>query len=159
MPLKYNVCVEPTAKTCIPCGTTMIPYPLSTGPDCGDPMYLKLNCDNSTGDLSFMMPRHNLSVISINSDAQNLIIQTDDTNLCDDKDQRDQLDPPFNVTSWCYGKDGIEVSWLPPLEPLCNDTTDCNNWPHSSCNVTSDGKRRCLCDANYHWHELNCAEG
>ncbi|XP_054807235.1 G-type lectin S-receptor-like serine/threonine-protein kinase At4g03230 [Prosopis cineraria] len=49
--------IAPTAKTCEPCGTTVIPYPLSTGQNCGDPLYFWLNCDTSeaTGEVRFIM--------------------------------------------------------------------------------------------------------
>ncbi|KAI9094172.1 hypothetical protein K1719_026754 [Acacia pycnantha] len=126
--------IASNAGACEPCGTTIVPYPLSTGPNCGDPLYFKLNCDNSTG-----------------------------SDICDDKEnQRGQPHSPFNVTDWCFAQDKIEVSWLPPLEPLCHNSTDCNDWPHSTCNSDSkDGKRRCLCNENYYWNNstLNCTSG
>ncbi|KAH0969072.1 hypothetical protein GBA52_029073 [Prunus armeniaca] len=31
---------------------TIIPYPLSTGPECGDPMYFRFNCSTITGPVS-----------------------------------------------------------------------------------------------------------
>ncbi|XP_054784062.1 G-type lectin S-receptor-like serine/threonine-protein kinase At4g03230 isoform X2 [Prosopis cineraria] len=153
-----------TAKTCKPCGTTIIPYPLSTGPDCGDPSYFKLNCINTTktGQVSFNLSGVGfLRVSKIDPDNRKLRIQTNNNesiNFCDNQDQRQQVkvDLPFNVTDWCSAEDEIEVSWLPPLEPLCHNSTDCNDWPHSTCNNNSrDGKRRCLCDANYYWNNSN----
>ncbi|KAM1218326.1 hypothetical protein ACFX2G_046533 [Malus domestica] len=40
--------LESTVRDCKPCGTTIIPYPLSTRLDCGDPMYSRFKC-NVTG--------------------------------------------------------------------------------------------------------------
>lgn len=102
-------------------------------------------------------------VIKIIPDERKLIIQIQGTSTCDDKEnQIAQLDSPFNVTNWCFGQDKIEVSWIPPLEPLCHNYTECNEWPHSTCNKDSrDGKQRCLCNKHYYWNNstLNCTSG
>ncbi|KAJ1382708.1 S-locus glycoprotein domain [Sesbania bispinosa] len=45
--------IAPTPRTCKPCGTNTVPYPLSTGLSCGDPAYFKFSCNISTGQLSF----------------------------------------------------------------------------------------------------------
>jgi hypothetical protein len=49
----------------------------------------------------------------------------------------------------------VEISWAPPQEPSCTSSTDCKDWPNSTCNITSDGKRRCLCNQNFLWDGLN----
>ena len=157
-------CVESIGRACEPCGTTIIPYPLSTGPNCGDPMYYKLKCDKSNGEVNFTMPALGPNrVTKIIPDERKLIIQIQGTVTCDDKEnQIAQLDSPFNVTNWCFGQDKIEVSWIPPLEPLCHNYTECNDWPHSTCNKDSrDGKQRCLCNKHYYWNNstLNCTSG
>ncbi|KAK4255410.1 hypothetical protein QN277_008413 [Acacia crassicarpa] len=157
--------IASNARACEPCGTIIVPYPLSTGPNCGDPLYFKLNCDNSTGDqLNFQMPGLGPSrVVKIHPDDRKLIIQIQGSDVCVDKENhRGKLDSPFNVTNWCFAQDKIEVSWLPPLEPLCHNSTDCSDWPHSTCNDDSkDEKRRCLCNENYYWNNstLNCTLG
>jgi hypothetical protein len=55
----------------------------------------------------------------------------------------------------------VGVSWATPQEPSCNSSRDCKDWPSSTCNVASDGKRRCLCTGNFLWHgsNLNCTKG
>ncbi|KAF5458403.1 hypothetical protein F2P56_022432, partial [Juglans regia] len=40
--------IESTARSCERCGTYTIPYPLSTGQDCGDPMYFFFDCNTSS---------------------------------------------------------------------------------------------------------------
>ncbi|TKY66923.1 G-type lectin S-receptor serine/threonine-protein kinase [Spatholobus suberectus] len=48
--------IESTGSSCGTCGTNFIPYPLSTGPSCGDPMYFTFHCNISTGELDFETP-------------------------------------------------------------------------------------------------------
>ncbi|XP_045786791.1 G-type lectin S-receptor-like serine/threonine-protein kinase At4g03230 isoform X2 [Trifolium pratense] len=49
---------EPTPRTCEPCGTNNVPYPLSTGSNCGDLKYLNFKCNTSTGNLKVSSPFH-----------------------------------------------------------------------------------------------------
>ncbi|XP_061362286.1 G-type lectin S-receptor-like serine/threonine-protein kinase At4g03230 isoform X2 [Gastrolobium bilobum] len=150
--------IASTPRSCEPCGTYMIPYPLSTGPNCGDPMYNKFNCDNSTGQVSFMMPgEKSYQVTWIDEHARRFSIQTNDSYHCDSISgyQNDKVNAPFNVTDWCFKDDQIEISWLPAPEPACSEYKDCKNWLHSTCNATSEGQRRCLCDSNYQWNASN----
>ncbi|CAK9161395.1 unnamed protein product [Ilex paraguariensis] len=42
-----------TVRDCEPCGNNIIPYPLSTGPTCVDPLYYSFYCDDSTGQVLF----------------------------------------------------------------------------------------------------------
>lgn len=152
-------CAAPTAKSCEPCGTYMIPYPLSTGPNCGDPMY-KFNC-NSTGQLNFMMPDGiPYPVKMINEDARKFYIQTDGSYSCSSPYQNDKANFPFKIAA-CLPDELIEINWLPAPEPPCSEFIDCNNWPHSKCKATSEGRTRCLCDSNYKWNSssINCTQG
>ncbi|KAE8686542.1 hypothetical protein F3Y22_tig00111059pilonHSYRG00223 [Hibiscus syriacus] len=66
---------------------------------------------------------------------------------------------PFHVTSRCT-TDEVEIGWDPPSEPTCSSPTDCKDWPNSTCNATSDGKKTCLCNTNFRWDNLslNCTE-
>ncbi|WVY99460.1 hypothetical protein V8G54_025530 [Vigna mungo] len=67
-----------TAKSCEPCGAYAIPYPLRTGPNCGDPMYNNFNCDKPTGKVSFMIPGGiSYPVTWIDEDSRMFLIQTD----------------------------------------------------------------------------------
>ncbi|GAU39219.1 hypothetical protein TSUD_270620 [Trifolium subterraneum] len=45
--------IERTPRTCEPCGTNIVPYPLSTGSNCGDHKYFNFACNNATSQLSF----------------------------------------------------------------------------------------------------------
>ena len=155
-------CSAPTAKSCEPCGIYKIPYPLSTGPNCGDPMYNKLNCDYSIGRVRFMMPRgQSYRVTWIDENARKFYIRTSDPYHCDINYQINKPDSPFNVTNWCFKEDEIEVSWLPAPEPPCNELVDCNDWPHSTCRATNEGNNRCLCDSKDQWNasNLTCTQG
>ncbi|BFG30994.1 hypothetical protein CerSpe_172680 [Prunus speciosa] len=137
------------------CGTTIIPYPLSTRPDCGDPMYSRFNCSTITGQVSFVGPKDTFfRVISINPSTQRFVIQAKNVDNCDaiNRVKSQQLNPPFpfNVTSWCnvhLGNFSSQVS-----------SGDCRGWPHSTCSPARDRKNRCLCNANYQWSgfNLNC---
>ncbi|KAK7833551.1 wall-associated receptor kinase-like 15 [Quercus suber] len=111
--LKLDISAEPTVRNCEPCGTNMIPYPLSASSNCGDPMYFSFNCNTTSGQVSFNAPND------------------------------------------------VEIVWEPPLEPICNLSTDCKDWPHSTCKSASDGKRRCLCTKSFRWDgtKLSCTQG
>nr|POF18398.1 g-type lectin s-receptor-like serine/threonine-protein kinase [Quercus suber] len=117
---------ESTVRNCKPCGINVIPYPLSTRPNCGDPMYFSFECNNSTGQLSFKSPTGTY-----------------------------QVDDSGKINSNIRG---VEISWKPPREPMCNSPADCKDWPNSTCNATKDGNMRCLCLPNFVWDasNLNC---
>ncbi|XP_016649450.1 PREDICTED: G-type lectin S-receptor-like serine/threonine-protein kinase At4g03230 isoform X2 [Prunus mume] len=169
---------ESTLRDCKPCGTTIIPYPLSTGPDCGDPMYSRFKCSPITGQVSFVGPKGTFfRVISINPSAQRFVILAKKVDNCDpiNRVKSQQLNPPFpfNVTSWCNvhlgnfssqvssgGTTAVELGWELPLEPTCTTSADCRGWPHSNCRPARDRKKRCLCNANYQWSgfNLNCTQ-
>ncbi|KAL6287460.1 hypothetical protein ACE6H2_011850 [Prunus campanulata] len=169
--------LESTVRDCKPCGTTIIPYPLSTRSNCGDPMYSSFNCSAITGQVSFVGPYGTFfTVISVNQRAKRFVIQTKNVDYCDiNRGQSQQLNPqfPFSVTRWCYvhlgnfssqvsseGTNAIELGWELPLEPTCTTSADCRGWLHSTCSPTRDRKKRCLCNANYQWSgfNLNCTQ-
>ncbi|CAK7349998.1 unnamed protein product, partial [Dovyalis caffra] len=170
--------IESKAKSCEPCGTNVIPYPLSTGSDCGDPMYFNFYCDNSTGEISFKTHNDTYSVTTINPDTRTFFIQVTDVGNCNSSTrgeiQKFNLSFPFKVNTvnpWCDAPAGntssdvpsqgifeIDIGWEPPPEPICTSSADCEDWPNSTCNVTGD-TARCLCDSNFRWDgiALNCA--
>lgn len=154
-------CAVPSSKWCEPCGTNVIPYPLSTGPNCGDPTYNKLNCNKSTGQVSFLMTKGiSLPVSSIDEDSRMIFIQIDDSYSCGSGYQTGTPNFPFSVT--CSNDVGvIKINWLPPPEPPCSDLKDCEDWPHSTCRAKSEGGSRCLCDSNYNWNNstMSCTKG
>ncbi|KAA8534170.1 hypothetical protein F0562_031637 [Nyssa sinensis] len=92
-----------SATRCADCGTTAVPYPLSTGPNCGDQSY-KIRCD--AGQLRFDSLNNTYSIASITPETQRFVIQPSSfvSNTCVTADlstQGIQLDStlPFNVTS------------------------------------------------------------
>ncbi|KAF5481157.1 hypothetical protein F2P56_001833 [Juglans regia] len=171
--------IESTARNCETCGTYMIPYPLSTGPKCGDPMYFNFHCNISTAQVNFEAQGRNYRVTAIYPETRKFIIQINGADNCGNKNAQDkalQLNEslPFNVISWCNTKpanfssdlsfeaeDEVEIGWDPPPEPTCSSPADCKDWPNSTCNATRNGKRSCLCNANFIWDSLslNCTQG
>ncbi|KAH8480040.1 hypothetical protein H0E87_030315 [Populus deltoides] len=173
--------IESKAKSCEPCGINVIPYPLSTGSDCGDPMYFSFYCDNSTGKLSFKTHNGNYSVTTVNQDTRTFVIQEKDVDDCN-ASTRGQIRKfntsfPFKMNAskrWCdtvagnfisnvssQGLVEIDIGWEPPQEPVCSSSSDCDDWPNSTCNVTGNGTARCLCNSNFLWDgmALNCVHG
>ena len=161
---------ELTKRDCEPCGTTIIPYPLSIGPDCGDPMYSNFNCSNTTGQVSFGADGVTYPVTTIHPEEEKFTITVNNNNnaAIDVVTKFLKLNHlPFYITKsypstndeWL---DEVEIQWKPPLlSPICNSSNDCNDWPHSTCNMMKDGTKRCLCDAKFHWNltDFNCAPG
>ncbi|XP_057494292.1 G-type lectin S-receptor-like serine/threonine-protein kinase At4g03230 [Actinidia eriantha] len=170
----YNISVRvvassigSTARECKPCGTNVIPYPLSTGKNCGDPMYFNFFCNSSTGQVRFQTLDGTFWVTSINPETQKFVIETKKSKEhCEARNSRAkglQLAPlsPFKVLDLCYAEPGstrsemkqrnmdeVEFGWNLPPEPLCNSSAECKDWPNSSCNATMG---RCQCNRNYLW--------
>ncbi|XP_050379933.1 uncharacterized protein LOC126797337 [Argentina anserina] len=162
--------IESTVRDCEPCGTTMIPYPLSTGPDCGDRMYSRFKCNNLTGQVSFVGLKDTFRVISIIPSTQIFLIQGIPRAVpkCDSRNRAKalQLNPsfPFKMSSWCSADLGnfssgarnvLELGWELSPEPACNTSADCKGWPNSTCNPTRDGTKRCLCNISFQWNASN----
>lgn len=92
-----------SATPCPDCGTTPIPYPLSTGPTCGHQSY-KIRCD--AGKLLFDTLNNSYPITSIDPSTQRLVIEPANLqpNTCIASDfihQGVQLNKalPFNITS------------------------------------------------------------
>ncbi|KAJ0046797.1 hypothetical protein Pint_06375 [Pistacia integerrima] len=93
-----------SATRCPNCGTTPVPYPLSTGPACGDQSY-KVRCD-SNNTLQFDTLNNSYPITSISPSIQRLVIKPASLlpNTCIATDlphQGIQLNAslPFNITS------------------------------------------------------------
>ncbi|KAL6330201.1 hypothetical protein AAG906_040122 [Vitis piasezkii] len=167
--------IEPMGRNCKICGTNIIPYPLSTGTDCGDPKYLSFYCENSTGQVIFMRPNNTYyQVTSIRPEAKEFSIQLGEDNCIASSDAMKKLLSSTRThhfgEKWVHGEKStsslypfsdaewlreIQIEWRPPLEPICNSTEDCKYWPHSNCNTTRDGQKRCHCKINYQWDPTN----
>ncbi|XP_059449196.1 G-type lectin S-receptor-like serine/threonine-protein kinase At4g03230 isoform X2 [Corylus avellana] len=147
--------IEPTVSNCEPCGTNVIPYPLSTGPNCGDPMYFSFYCNSSTRQVSFKTPSGTYRVDSINPSTATFVIKVNDAENPEARSPRGTLllnyTLPFN-TPGRFTANEVEISWEPPLEPTCTLLTNCKGWPNSTCEITRDGERRCLCKQNFRWN-------
>ncbi|KAL5972923.1 hypothetical protein ACLOJK_039729 [Asimina triloba] len=70
-------------RRCEICGTYIVPYPLSTGSNCGDPAYKCFYCNESTGQLYFQ-PRNGPSyeITGINRKARTFTIKLEGIDLC-----------------------------------------------------------------------------
>ncbi|KAK7824320.1 g-type lectin s-receptor-like serine/threonine-protein kinase [Quercus suber] len=155
--------IEPTVQNCEPCGTNMIPYPLSTSSNCGDPMYFSFNCNTTSGQVSFKALSGTYRVTSIDQNTSKFFIQVKDVGSL-----RLNQSLPFNPTTPRNSSsnvssrvtDDVEIVWEAPLEPLCNLSADCKDWPHSTCKSAIDGKRRCLCTKSFRWDgtKLSCTQ-
>lgn len=173
---------EATARDCKPCGTNLIPYPLSIGPDCGDPLYYSFSCDDLAGQVSFQTLNGNYTVVNFDKRNRTFVIEAahnQSVGNCDEKEAVTEIFrlnklSPFKVMNWCYnlkkdltseplseGKGLILISWKPPLEPVCTTSEDCIDWPDSTCSITEKGDRRCICKPDYKWDglSLNCTLG
>ncbi|KMT10646.1 hypothetical protein BVRB_5g117630 [Beta vulgaris subsp. vulgaris] len=67
--------IDPTLRACNHCGTYIIPYPLSTGGNCGNPSYSHFHCNKQTGQVHFSTPSGNFRVNSIDPDNKLFSIQ------------------------------------------------------------------------------------
>ncbi|OMO84800.1 S-locus glycoprotein [Corchorus capsularis] len=174
--------IESTDRNCKICGINLVPYPLSTGPNCGDPTYSSFYCNN-TDQLSFMVSSGNYDVIMVDPEARTFLIRMPSENVdsCNaiqssaSKILELNQSSPFTVTSGCSIDPGdftndsslngtveVKISWKPPTEPTCVSSADCKDWPNSTCNNTGNGQKRCLCNTNFHWDglvSLNCTPG
>ncbi|KAG9452820.1 hypothetical protein H6P81_005724 [Aristolochia fimbriata] len=233
--------LENAGRHCENCGTNIIPYPLSTGPNCGDPAYNSFSCNSTTGQLRFhALDGSSYALTSVNAEQRNFVIQSEDMHTCwptgaKSKDvllnsslpfyltnrssvllfscAAPQLSLPLNCTSnlcekyihegpaACINSSsccsqmagsfsepksysigvlrtgcgaytsivnanlstpasnwevGIEIGWEPPLEPVCNSSSDCRAWQNSTClfDDKQSGIKRCICNANLKWNSL-----
>ncbi|XP_059450070.1 G-type lectin S-receptor-like serine/threonine-protein kinase At4g03230 [Corylus avellana] len=158
-------------RTCETCGVNTVPYPLSTGGNCGDPLYNRFDCNKENGTLSFMTPKANYSVTRINPETLTFAIQVQDAFNCSaGKILQFNQSLPFEVSSGSCNESSnstpdpvfedilikeIEIRWEQPLEPICSSPEDCTDWEYSTCNVREDGHSRCHCNGPYRWDPVN----
>lgn len=130
------------AKVCPDCGTTAVPYPLSTAGGCGDPSY-KILCNSSTGSLFFdALNGSSYAITSIVPAAQRLVIRPaafTSAAACVTTDLHSQgielnSSLPFNVTSsnTIMLLNCTDRLLLSPLN--CSSTSPC----HTYVNATAD---------------------
>ncbi|KAI6697444.1 hypothetical protein NL676_017563 [Syzygium grande] len=170
--------IESTNRSCGCCGTNLVPYPLSTGQSCGDPLYSAFLCDNKTAQLYFGRHKGGYRVTNINPENRTFTIQVGDAFNCTSSgpteiSQQLNESSPFSVSSGCIGGQNdfstgdslgsvglseVKIEWSSPKEPLCNSSKDCD-WPHATCENALDGTTRCLCDSGFSWNSfsVNCS--
>ncbi|KAL8192971.1 hypothetical protein R6Q57_027419 [Mikania cordata] len=142
-----------SASRCPDCGSTQVPYPLSTGPGCGDQSY-KVRCDAGAGALFFDTPNNTYPISSISQTIQRFVIQPpsflDNNNTCVTTDVSSEglhLDPnlPFNITS------GNTILYLNCSESIlrsplnCTSTSLCHTFINNSAEASSCGRAPICC--------------
>ncbi|KAJ9686805.1 hypothetical protein PVL29_015586 [Vitis rotundifolia] len=154
--------IESTVRSCETCGSNKIPYPLSTGSKCGNPMYSSFSSDSVTGQVLFKVAESSDRVSSINPESSKFVIQLKSevmksADCCSGSliAQIPLLDLPFHMTGACNASETdklsskmsfknsveIEISWDPPPEPVY-------------------GMRKCFWNENFKWDgsSLNCTQ-
>lgn len=164
---------ERTKRDCGTCGTNIIPYPLSTGPHCGDPSY-ELLCNTTNGQVYFVAPNNKTyRVTNIDRERRIFSIQIDDRQDCSNvKDVMEKFlqlnqSSVFFMNSSCTTMQRksndfedtvfqeVEIQWKPASEPVCSSSIKCIDWPNSTCTETGHGEGMCLCNAPFHWDNVN----
>ncbi|XP_052171406.1 wall-associated receptor kinase-like 20 [Diospyros lotus] len=127
-----------SVKRCPDCGTTPVPYPLSTGPDCGDQTY-KIRCDASA--LKFDTLNNTYAIASVTADTQRFVIRPANfiPNTCVTEDLSTlgvQMNGslPFNITS------SNTILYLNCTNSILNSPLDCSvaNLCHVYVNATAE---------------------
>jgi hypothetical protein len=104
---------ESTVRSCEPCGTNLIPFRLSTGPNIGDPIHFSLYCNTWTGQVSFKTPTGTYRVANIYPSTRKFGIKVKYAGY--DRISRGILQlnkpMPFDVTRWLMTevKDEVEI--------------------------------------------------
>ncbi|MFS8012821.1 putative protein kinase RLK-Pelle-WAK-LRK10L-1 family [Helianthus anomalus] len=142
-----------SATRCPDCGPTQVPYPLSTGPGCGDQSY-KIRCDASTSTLLFDTLNNTYPITSISQTTQRFVIRPssfiNNNNTCvtaDISSRGVQLDPslPFNITS------SNTILYLNCSESLlrsplnCSSTSLCHSYINNSADASACGRAPICC--------------
>ncbi|KAL5972930.1 hypothetical protein ACLOJK_039736 [Asimina triloba] len=124
-------------------GTYDIPYPSSTGANCGDHACNSFHCNGSNGQLSFVTPDDSSYAVSgINPENRTFFIKLEGLELCwEGSSKRSDIHLDKRVQIECDA----------PLEPVCDAEDDCDAWTYSSCLASSadEERKRCLCNDNF----------
>ncbi|CAO2819040.1 unnamed protein product [Amaranthus hypochondriacus] len=163
--------IESTPRDCKPCGPYSIPYPLSTSTDCGDSSYFNFHCNEQIGQINFSTSKEIFKVSSIDPDAKRFSIQVRHFNSCDSSSMDSTLLSPkdtilYSITNCKVIKEQpflevplsfieVELGWKPPPEPACNASSDCHDWPYTTCTKARGAETRCICGSKYHWDGWN----
>ncbi|KAL7147734.1 hypothetical protein ABFS83_06G126600 [Erythranthe nasuta] len=133
--LTYAVSTVLSLPPCPPCGSTAVPYPLSTAPNCGDQSY-KIRCIDG-GTLMFDSSNNTYPITSISPSSQRLVVAPSSflPNTCVAADLPTngfQLNPsaPFNITS------SNTIFYLNCSDSIVNSPLNCTST--SLCHVYSN---------------------
>lgn len=146
-PLLLLICTIPvtlSARQCSACGSSPVPYPLSTGPDCGDQSY-KIRC--GVNQLHFDTLNNSYPISSVSPETQRLTIRPSpflSTTTCVTQDINTvgiQLNSslPFNITS------GNTIIYLNCTETMlttplnCSSSSLCHSYLNGSDGVAGNG--------------------
>ncbi|KAH7856004.1 hypothetical protein Vadar_031536 [Vaccinium darrowii] len=138
---------------CPNCGTTEVPYPLSTGPNCGDQSY-KVLCDTTDNSLKFETLNNTYPIASISPQIQRFVIQPSPflPNTCVTQDLSTlgiQMNSslPFNITSSntiMY----LNCTTLLLSSPLnCTSTSLCHTYANATAGACQDAPICCTFQA------------
>ncbi|KMT10644.1 hypothetical protein BVRB_5g117620 isoform A [Beta vulgaris subsp. vulgaris] len=160
--------IELTSRNCKTCGIYVIPYPLSTSADCGDPLYADFHCNEKTGQVSFSTSKGTFNVTAIYPEKKRFFIQVRHGNSCDSNSifgssKDHSVYSVKNCTSLkeqrFLGVDQsfieFEMGWKPPREPICSEHSECQAWPLTTCKSPGIGESRCICGSSYNWDGSN----
>ncbi|GAU39217.1 hypothetical protein TSUD_270600 [Trifolium subterraneum] len=116
-----NSDIKPTPRTCEPCGTNIVPYPLSTGSNCGDLTYFKFSCNSSTGQLSFNTTDNvSYRVIRVVPNSRTFTIKVNSLNqYCDEGSDNTgnlKVSSPYSIIGNNFCSEHVDISWEPPSE-------------------------------------------
>lgn len=168
---------ELTKKDCGICGSDIIPYPLSTRPNCGEPLYYSFRCDADNGSVYYKAPNNDdYRVTNINREKRTFSIHMDEGQNCGNIDVMKSLlqlnqsqvfeitkclsDAEDNISGPVFRNTSLqelEIRWKPPQEPVCNSSNNCNDLPNSNCEAIGKGTSRCFCNASFQWDPMNFA--
>ncbi|XP_071705950.1 wall-associated receptor kinase-like 20 [Rutidosis leptorrhynchoides] len=141
------------ATPCPNCGSTQVPYPLSTGSGCGDQSY-RVRCNTPSGALFFDTLNNTYPITTISKTTQRFTIQPpnflNDNKTCVTSDVSSeglQLDPslPFNITS------GNTIMYLNCSDTLlksplnCTSTSLCHTYINNSVEASSCSRAPICC--------------
>ncbi|KAM6568709.1 hypothetical protein CsatB_016694 [Cannabis sativa] len=150
--LSLIIITTSSQKTCPPCGSIQIPYPLSTNSNCGDTRYNSLRCDTNSQKLYFQaLNGTSYVVLRIMSELQRLVVRTSpwlpskcvtqDMELSEGLWLNQSL--PFNVTS----SNTIFLFNCSPrllVSPLnCTPSSLCHRYLESSGHVDKNRAFQC----------------
>ncbi|PKI57652.1 hypothetical protein CRG98_021980 [Punica granatum] len=139
-------------KTCPSCGVLQVPYPLSTGPLCGDPEYYSFHCDAAARKLYFnALNGSSYLVIQVLASIQRMVVQPSpwirDTCVTKDAQVSEGLwlnqSLPFSVTS---SNTVFLLNCSPRLlvSPLnCTPTSLCHKYLEGSGHVEKNRSGKC----------------